>query len=221
MSSHLYIFLDESGDFNFTRSGSRFFITTSLTTHRPFEAFKALHNLRYDLIQDGAEVEEYFHACEDKQAVRDRVFDVIRAHLDSYRIDSVIVEKRKTGPALRTPAEFYATMLGYLIRYIVRGTDLTRVDEVLVFAASLFSGQRRRPAEKTIKLTMAKMLPEEVRYRLIYQSAKSNLDLQLADYCTWAIYKKWSSEEKRPYNVVKPAIHSEFDIFRKGTRLYY
>jgi hypothetical protein len=62
MSKYLYLFLDESGDFNFTRNGTRYFLLTSVTKERPFEAFKALHDLRYDLVERGVEVDEYFHA---------------------------------------------------------------------------------------------------------------------------------------------------------------
>ena len=69
--------MDEAGDFNFSANGTRYFLLTSVTKERPFEAFKALHDLRYDLLEAEVEVEEYFHATEDKQVVRDRVFAVI------------------------------------------------------------------------------------------------------------------------------------------------
>ena len=217
----LYIFLDESGDLNFSRNGSNYFILTSVTKTRPFEAFKALHDLRYDLLQQKIEAEEYFHASEDKQAVRDGVFKIIQAYLDRYTLDSVIIEKRKTGPALQHADRFYSQMLGYLLRFVIRQYDLKTIDEVFVFAASLFSGGKRKPAEKTVKTTLSLMLPATVRYRLFHHSAKANLDLQIADYCCWAIYKKWSSQERRPYDIIQPAIRSEFDIFHKGKRLYY
>lgn len=217
----LYIFLDESGDFNFTQNGSKYFIITSVTKRRPFEAFKALHDLRYDLIQENLEVDEYFHACEDKQNVRDRVFQIIENHLDRYTIDSLIAEKRKTGPDLHDPHRFYSQMLGYLLRFVLRQYELNEVAEVFVFAASLFSGQQRKTAEKTVKITLSEMLPATARYRLLHHSAKANLDLQIADYCNWAIYKKWMSNERRPYDIIRPAIRREFDIFHGRTKFHY
>lgn len=217
----LYIFLDESGDLNFSQNGSNYFILTSVTKTRPFEGFKALHDLRYDLLQQKIEVEEYFHACEDKQAVRDGVFKIIETHLDRYTLDSVVVEKRKTGPALQKADRFYSQILGYLLRFVLRQYDLNKIDEVFVFAASIFSGRQRKPAEKTVKITLSGMLPATAQYRLFHHSAKANLDLQIADYCCWAIYKKWSTQERRPYEIIRPAIRSEFDIFHKGSTLYY
>ena len=52
---------------------------------------------------------EYFHAAEDRQAVRDEVFAVIKT-LDNIRVDSLIVEKRKTAPAIRPLNRFYPEM---------------------------------------------------------------------------------------------------------------
>ncbi len=49
----LYIFFDESGNFDFSDKGTKYFLLTSITKERPFEAFKALHNLRYDLAEEG------------------------------------------------------------------------------------------------------------------------------------------------------------------------
>lgn len=218
---YLYVFLDESGDFNFTASGSRFFLLTSVTKERPFMAFRDLHDLRYDFLERGVEVDEYFHATEDKQVVRDGVFDIIQRHLPGIRIDSLIVEKRKTGPALRATERFYPEMLGYLLRFVLRQQNLKQYDEVLVFPASLHTGKQMRAVQKAVKSTLSLMLPKGLKYRLIYQSAKSNFDLQIADYCTWAIFKKWANNELRPYKIIAPAVSSEFDIFQRGTTLYY
>lgn len=218
---YLYIFLDESGDFNFSPKGSRFFLLTAITKERPFEAPKAMHDLRYDLLEQGVEVAEYFHATEDKQAVRDGVFAVIEKHLGGVRIDSIVIEKAKTIESLKSHDRFYPKMLGYLLRYVMNGTDLTIYHEVLVFVASLHTGQQKKIVQKAVKQTLAEMLPTGAKYRLIYQSAKSNYDIQIADYCTWAVFKKWAGNELRPYNIIKTAIRSEFDIFKNGNRLYY
>lgn len=44
---------------------------------------------------------EYFHGAEDTQAVRDSAFQIIQRKLAGIRIDSLVVEKRKTGASLR------------------------------------------------------------------------------------------------------------------------
>ena len=57
---------------------------------------------------------EYFHAAEDRQAVRDEVFSIIQ-NLDNIRADSVVVDKRKTGPSIRSIDKFYPIMLENLL----------------------------------------------------------------------------------------------------------
>ena len=65
------------------------------------------------------------------------------------------------------------------------------------------------------------MLPGGVRYRLLHHDAKSNFDLQIVDYCCWAIYRKWDTRDERSYNLISSVIASEFDIFRSGQLYHY
>ena len=56
---HLYVFLDEAGDFNFSLTGTRFFTLTTITNIRPFSRDAPLMSLKYDLIEVGLDI-EYF-----------------------------------------------------------------------------------------------------------------------------------------------------------------
>lgn len=112
-------------------------------------------------------------------------------------------------------------MLGYLLKYILGGHTLSDYSEVLVFIASLHTGKQKVAMEKAVKKTLSRMLPSNAKYRLISHSAKANMDIQIADYCAWALFKKWTDNERRPYSIIKPAIVSEFDIFQRGKTLYY
>ena len=60
----LYIFLDEAGNPDFSPNGSRFFALGSITKERPFNAYKELTELKYDLVEQGTAL-EYFHATEN------------------------------------------------------------------------------------------------------------------------------------------------------------
>jgi hypothetical protein len=207
----LYIFLDEAGNLDFSPTGTRFFLLGAITKERPFNAYKELTELKYDLAETSTEL-EYFHASENAQPVRKRVFDVIRAHLEGVRIDSLIVEKQKTRPSLQADEKFYPRMLGQLLKRILETYDLRQFKEVLVFTDRIPIQKKRGTIEKAIKVTLARLLPSTARYRLIHHSSKSNLDLQIADYCTWALYRKWNAGDLRSYQHIQPAVASEFDI---------
>jgi len=216
----LYVFLDESGNFDFSRGGTKYFVLTSLSKERPFAAYQELAELKYDLIEKGEGL-EYFHASENQQHIRDAVFEIIQTHMGGIRLDSVVVEKRKLWPAWRAPEKFYARMLGYLLRHLLDKCEADKYQQVVVITDRLPLNKKRGAVEKSIKKTLAEMLPGGVRYRLLHHDAKSNFDLQIVDYCCWAIYRKWDTRDERSYNLISSVIASEFDIFRSGQLYHY
>ena len=45
--------------------------------------------------------------------------------------------------------------------------------------------------------------------------------LQIADYCCWAIQRKWESGDDRSYVLIKDKIQSDFNAFARGKTVYY
>lgn len=190
---------------------------------RPFQMAEQLDNLKYDCIDLGLNI-EYFHATEDKQEVRNRVFAIAQNHLDNIQIDTLIVEKRKTLPALQATFKFYPEMIGYLLKYPLARKILNQypvdLDEVIVITDSLPVNKKRNLFEKTIKAVLKRELPT-IHHRVMHHSSKSSMELQIADYCNWAIFRKWESGDSRSHNLIKGGIKSEFDIFQAGNKYYY
>lgn len=212
---HLYVFLDEAGNLDFAPTGSRFFVLGGITKERPFNAYKEMTELKYDLVERGTAL-EYFHASENAQAVRNQVFDIIERNLAGVSVDSIIVEKQKLDALWRGEEHFYPKTLGNLLRAILAQHVLTEFQEVVVFTDSLPIQRKRSAIEKTIKTTLAAMLPAAVRYRVLHHASKSNMDLQIADYCTWAIYRKWNGQDTRSFDRIRTAIRSEWDVLSAG-----
>jgi hypothetical protein len=217
---YLYVFLDEAGNFDFSPNGTKFFLLGCISKERPFMAGHELNELKYDLVEKGIGI-EFFHAAEDQQATRNEVFNIICKNLNGVRYDSVIVEKCKTGPALQVPEKFWPKMLGYLLKYVLEQHDLSVYKEVIVFTDQIPIQRKRKAVEKTIKATLASMLPSSARYRIYHHDSKSNFDLQIADYFNWAVYRKWDRSDLRSYSLINSVVESEFDIFRSGGRKYY
>ncbi len=220
-ADYRYIFLDEGGNLDFSSTGTKYFTLTTVTASRPFSLYGSLSDLRYDLIEGGLDL-EFFHATEDRQPVRDKVFAELSQNLPRLRIDSLIVEKSKTGPTLRALERFYPEMLGYLLRYLFNGSAINNCNEVVVITDSLPVSHKRRAIEKAIKTTLQRMLPSNApHYRLLHHSSKASLYLQVADYVNWAIYRKWERNDCRSYNLISKGIQSEYEIFKKGAIRYY
>jgi hypothetical protein len=215
-----YLFLDEGGGLNFSRTGTKYFTLTSVMMFRPFPIDAALAELRFDFLERGLDI-EYFHAAEDRQATRDKVFAVIESALDSFRVDSVVVEKRKTGPALRVDRRFYPEMMGYLLRYVISKTELSRVSQIIAITDRIPINRKRQAIEKAVKTVLANMLPVAVRYRVLHHASKSCAGLQIADYFNWAIFRAWERADHRSLSMIRGAVRSQFDIFATGSITWY
>ncbi len=87
------------------------------------------------------------------------------------RIDCLVVEKRKTGPALQDVKRFYPEMLGYLLKFIVSQLG-DCVDDIIVITDTLPVKKKRRAIEKGVQLVLAKMLPQERKYRILHHGSR-------------------------------------------------
>lgn len=213
-----YIFLDEGGNFDFSPSGTKYFTFTSVTMCRPFKIRDDWDDYRHELLEFGKDV-EFFHCAEDNRYFRQRLFSILKAHSESYRIDSLIVEKAKVGPALRADNRFYPEMLGYLLKHVF--LQQNGFDEIIVITDSIPHQKKRKAIEQGIKHTLKNMLPKGMPYRVLHQSSRAHYGLQIADYCNWALYRKWDTGECEFYNEISTSIRSEFEIFRNGKTWYY
>jgi len=216
----VYLFLDEGGNFDFSPGGTPFFTLTCVTARRPFALHNALDELKHEHLELGLPLLS-FHCADDNKQTRSRVFECIAQHLDDLRIDSLVVEKCKTGPSLRAPERFYPKMLGYLLQYVVKGQPAAGADHVIVITDKIPIQKKQKAVEKAVRQTLAEMLPSGVQYTLHHHPSCSHYGLQVADYCNWAVLRKWQRGETHYYGKVRTALRSEFDIFEAGTTRWY
>ncbi len=217
----LCVFIDVSGNYDFSVKGTKYIVLTSLICTDVSVGILELHELKHSIIEQGVNI-EYFHASEDRQIVRDRVFDIISG-LVNIRIDSLIVEKCKTAPSLRTLNHFYPKMVEYLLKYPFnpKGIDIDNYDKVFIFVDRESSRTSDRDAlTKALKISLAELLGN-VPYTICMHSSVSHPYLQIVDYCSWAIYVKHEKSEIRPYEKIKKLIASEFSIFTGGNKKWY
>jgi len=220
----LFIFIDESGNFDFSPKGTKYFVLSSVSTLIPLGK-ERLEEIKYDLMKNGINL-EYFHATEDRQIVRNQVYNFIKK-LGDIEIDSVIVQKNKTNPSLYVSTKnkgekLYTIALKVLLQYIFRRYDNSaNIDQVVIVLSSIFNTKKRELIKKTVKIYLKQIYSKP--FYLYFHENRSDKNTQIADYCCWAIYRKWTDGELRPYNAVKKRnkIKSEFDIFKTGSTIYY
>ena len=228
----LYIFLDESGNFDFSPKGTKHFILTALATFDPLLKRDELIKLRYQLLAEGID-QEYFHATEDLQRTRDKVYEIISSIGPTAEVHTVTAEKNKTHPSLYkesylkgtrlitriTGAGLYHKMCETLLKYVFQGKG-KNVNKIIVIICSLFVGDKKKATTKTLKHYLKTNFPD-VPFEIYSHPSCADLNCQLADYCCWAISVSKERGEERPRKIIESMIKSEFDIFRSGTTYYY
>lgn len=217
--SRVYVFGDEAGNFDFRvgHGASKFFIVGSVTM-ADCDAGERLLDLRREMAWQSVALDSTFHATEDSQIVRDEVFQLLQG-LD-FRIDATVVEKRKAQPHLHKNSEYFYKLAWHMhFKYVAPRIVKSR-DELLVVVASI--GTKKR--QKGVRLGIADVINQSApvsRWEVAFWPANSDPCLQIADYCTWAIQRKWEKGDERSYDLVKDKIVSEYDIFKWGSTYYY
>ena len=216
MRKHIYA--DEAGNFDFSRNrgATRYFILTTVSIDdHGIEA--ELLELRRKLAWSGVELTGEFHATEDPQLVRDRVFDVLRRY--NFRIDSTILDKPKAYERIRaSDEEFYKYAWYYHMKYVAPLVADSK-DDLMVIAASIGTKRKERDFLFAIRdVTRQTSLARSIRANM--WPAATDPCLQVADYCCWAIQRKWERNDGRSHRLIEDKISSEYDLFAGAIDLY-
>lgn len=211
----VYLFVDEAGNFDFTPSGTRYFILTCVTRRRPIGGGAALQSLRYELMEKGLAEIESFHASEDNHAVRSAVWEIVVRHLDEMSIDSLIVEKARVVHGLRPPEKLYPWAMSRLMRHVLGKLPRGEATQVMVLTDRLPLNRHRVLAEKSIRAELARVVEPTGSFRLMHHASMSNPELQIADYINWAIFRKWERADTTFHALISRSICSEHDVFRR------
>jgi hypothetical protein len=221
--SRLHVFGDEAGDLVFKTPGngvSRYFMIGTITLEDCSVGEKFLA-LRRELAWEGTLLDQ-LHATSDRQHVRDRAFGLIAA--TDLRFDATILDKRKAQDDLRRDPFYFYKLAWYLHFKYVASKIASPNDELLVVASSLQIKRKRKSTKAGVHEAITEVVNQvspTVTCHCAFSPAATDPCLQVADYLTWAIQRKYESGDTRSYDLVQHLVESEFEPFKRGTRLYY
>ncbi|MDH2908637.1 MAG: DUF3800 domain-containing protein [Candidatus Eremiobacteraeota bacterium] len=219
----LYIFIDESGTFDFSATGSRYFVLNASVTEDPSQGAHRLLLWRHHILTcDPAILRSrrirdctHFHCTEDAQYTRDGVFNIISQL--SFESHGVILQKNKANPSIRSPEQIYRLAFAGLIKGIIRRK--TNAKNLQIFAAEIQMKTKKAAFLAALKGALA--AEKGVRYQIHLHSTQSHHMLQVSDYVCWAVARKWESEDERSFNLIASKVKNQFDYFRGGRTVYY
>jgi len=200
----LYLYIDEAGNFDFGHNGTRHFVLAGVLMRRPFAHLAGLLDVKYDVLEEGLDL-EYFHASEDRQAVRDRVFRCLAAHGSGMRMLCVVACKAELDRGLRTPERLYATAFDQLVREALNALAPTPGGQIIVVIDSLPVRSGGAAVRKAVRATLKAHTPTSVSFRILHHASRADVNLQVADYCAWPAYRRWEREDERSYRIIADA----------------
>lgn len=219
-----FVFADEAGCFAFKRrkpdqkdGPSDYFILTTVTAPE-WGISDDLLKIRRELALAGEHERDKLHATKDLQEVRNAVFGIIAKQ--PFRIDATILKKSKAQPQTRISDDrFYKTAWYYHFKHV--GPKIAgQADKVLITAAALGTKRTRAAFKESVNDAVQQVLPRDKWEVAFHESCKDPL-LWVADYCSWAIQKRWEHGDTRSYDLIKGKIKTEYDLFAPGLQEYY
>ena len=172
-----------------------------------------------ELLKQGHDLPR-FHATTDKQENRNAVTRLLAAS-NSWSWVAIVIEKSKVNPEIRDPHEFYPKFAQVPLKFILRGR-LRGASRVMIYTDTLPIHSHLEPVRKAMKSACRQALPSGVPFCTYHHPSASNPWLQIADYCAWAIARKWEGGDSRTYDTLKPRLAiPELEVLRSGTTHYY
>ncbi len=220
----VHVFADEAGTLVFSpKDRSRYWILTTVTVS-DWSIGDALLSLRRMLAWEGVATHPEFRASEEQQAVRDKVYATLQGLV--FRVDATVFEKRKVQPHIaRRSLYFYQLAWYYHLRHLIPsiappGTRL------LVLAATIGERKSKQQSFGDAVRDVVRQVAPGRDARCAFWMARTDPCLWLADYCSWAIQRKWEHKwqgaaDDRSHRLVSQHIRSEFDMFSRSAQLYY
>ena len=194
----LFVFADESGNFDFSASGTRHFVLAALVTAHPIESGNTLQRIKYDLLSQGMNL-PFFHATTDRQYVRNLVTTSI-ASMRHIAVHTMGFKKPALNREMQNPAALYVSA-GIILGSILTEAVLADNHSCLVFVFDkALSNAQEKAFRSGIKPHLAKLM---VPFHIVFHNVKYEPNGQIADYFAWARYVSLERDEFRPIRALR------------------
>jgi len=231
ISDTVYIFVDESGDMDFTAKGSKHYMFHFLVKNRPFNLHEYISNYRYlllernlDPLNDRKINIEYFHAHNDNKHIKNELFNIISTFdEDKVKVYSYILEKSKVHPEKRQDKDrFYIDNLTYSIAKLLDKLNINK--NFIIITDNLPIQQNKKKQIKALRTGISEYINHhnlELRYDIFHHCSASSVNLQIIDYVGWAVHRKYEMQDSFYYEKIKKYIIDEDIVTKERDNKYY
>jgi hypothetical protein len=169
----LYVFVDESGNFDFSGSGTRHLVLSAVVCRKPIKSSSRLLRLKYLRLAHGFNTSG-FHASQDRGITRHEVFSTISkdSSLSSF---TLVIDKQSHQSPAPNPRLIYHAFGLELANHLKR--EFRRNKVILIFDKAL-KAKEEAALFASLKTALAAM---GVEYLIYFQNVSKDLNAQVAD----------------------------------------
>ena len=231
ISDTVYIFVDEAGDMDFSSKGSTHYMFSFLIKKRPFNLHEYISSYRYSLLErnldplNGKKLDiEAFHAHKDNKYVKNELFNIISTFdVNSVKIYSYILEKPKVAPEKRKEKEwFYIDNLSYSIQRLL---DKLNIDKNFIIITDRLPVHKNKNKQiGALKKGIKEYLKNKqlnIRYDIFHHCSASSSNLQIVDYVSWAIFRKFEHKDDSYYKRIEKYLIGLDEMTKDRKEVHY
>lgn len=196
-----FLFIDESGDFDFVETGTDHFVMAGVLTSDPLASALPLQALRYRLLEEGINLSS-FHAAPDLQKVRNSVIEEIST-LSELKAHVVFGKKGQLQPSLHNRQDLHFEFTAALMKFHLDSGHVQDSRQLIVVIDQSLPVRAQAAFKSSIK-PMIKQY--EKHFQIFFQSMKTDYNGQIADYVAWAKFKQLERGEHRPWQALSGSL---------------
>lgn len=213
----LYVFLDESGNLDFSGRGTDHFVLSAAYTTDPCASAAVMQALKYRQLASGS-VDLEFHATENALATRRHVMEAVAALRGVIRVHSLWIDKHYAHPSKHddvTMVAFFGTAMGRWLGKAVTGDH----DQIVMVFDSVLTGKKQAAFKAAVKPELKKL---GIPFLITFHPVKADLNGQIADYFSWALFRLLERGDKAAFLQLSLAVPwTTFDLYQRGHTRYW
>ena len=228
ISDTVYIFVDEAGDMDFSAKGSKHYMFNFLVKKRPFNLHEYIATYRYSLLERNLDPLndkrldiEYFHACEDNQYIKHELFNLISTfNKNNVKSYSYILEKPKVAPSkVKQKDKFYINNLTLAIKQLL---NKLKIDKDFIIITDRLPVQKNKNKQVgALKKGIKEYIKNNnlnIRYDIFHHCSASSVNLQIVDYISWAIFRKYERNQDNYFKKIEQYL-IDIDLMTKNRKI--
>jgi len=84
--------------------------------------------------------------------------------------------------------------------------SVARPSLVIVVTDTLPVRRERLSVKKAVKLALHERAKDAFEYRILHHASRADLNLQVADYVSWCVYRLAARADRRSFSLVEPCV---------------